>query len=116
MSFWMRIKLWLKKNKKIIIFSSVAALVVVGTGVFYVVNKNKKIPLKDWIKTATREELEVAHEKLRLDFLKTGVKEYPMEQISQELGDRGADEWFKRHPRNLDPNFRWTDANRWDKD
>ncbi len=39
-----------------------------------------------------------------------------MEQISQELGNRGAEEWFKNHPRNTDPNYRWTDVNRWDKD
>ena len=25
-------------------------------------------------------------------------------------------EWFEKHPPNLDPHFRWTDANRWDKD
>ena len=116
MNFWMKIKLWFRKNKKIVFFSGVAVLVVVGTGVFYVVNKNKKIPISDWLKKATKEELEEAYEKLRLDHLKTGFKEYPMEQISQELGDRGAEEWFKHHPRNVDLNFRWTDANRWDKD
>ncbi|MFH0766653.1 MAG: hypothetical protein ABII85_00030 [Bacillota bacterium] len=115
MNFWTKIKLWFRKNKKIIILSSVAVLVVVGTGVFYVINKDKKLSLLDWLKIATKEELEDAYEKLRLDYLKTGVKEYPMEQISQELGNRGAEEWFKNHPRNTDPNFRWTDANRWDK-
>jgi hypothetical protein len=112
----MKIKLWVRKNKKIIILSSVAVLVVAGAGVFYVINKDKKISLLDWLKSATKEELEEAHEKLRIDFLKTGIKEYPMEQISQELGNRGAEEWFRHHPRNVDPNYRWTDANRWDKD
>ena len=39
-----------------------------------------------------------------------------MERISRELGERGAKEWFEKYPPNLDPNFRWTDANRWEKD
>ena len=60
--------------------------------------------------------LEDIYEKLRLEFCKTGTKTFEMEQIGQELGVRGAKEWFEKHPPNLDPNFRWTDANRWDKD
>lgn len=115
MNFWVKIKLWVRRYKKIIILSSVAVLVVAGTGVFYVINKDKKLSLPDWLKIATKDELEDAYEKLRLDYLKTGVKEYPMEQISRELGNRGAEKWFKNHPRNTNPNFRWTDANRWDK-
>jgi DNA replication and repair protein RecF len=39
-----------------------------------------------------------------------------MIKIGEELGERGAKEWFEKHPPNTDPHFRWTDANRWDKD
>ena len=78
--------------------------------------KNNKISFKDWLKKASQDELKEVYEKLRLDFCRTGNKSYEMEKISQELGIRGAKEWFKNHPPNNNPNFRWTDANRWDKD
>ena len=51
---------------------------------------------------------------MRLEFCKSGIKPSGMTQISHELGERGAKEWFENNPRNLDPNFRWSDANRWD--
>ena len=63
-----------------------------------------------------KEELQEAHEILRVDFCKNGIESYEMRKISEELGHRGAQEWFAKHPRNTDPNFRWTDANRWDRD
>lgn len=116
MHFWEKVKCWFSKNKKYILIGSAVALVLVGAGAGYVLCKDKKISFSDWLKNAPKEELEEAYEKLRLDFCKTGVKAYPMEQISRELGERGAAEWFSKHPPNLDPNFRWTDANRWDKD
>lgn len=116
MHFWEKVKCWFNKNKKYILIGSAIALVLVCAGVSYVLYKDKKISFSDWLKTAPKEELEDAYEKLRLDFCKTGVKAYPMEQIGQELGERGAAEWFEKHPPNLDPNFRWTDANRWDID
>ena len=47
-------------------------------------------------------------------YLKTGNMPYEMQRISRVLGERGAKEWFEKHPPNLDPNFRWTDANRWE--
>lgn len=39
-----------------------------------------------------------------------------MNIINDEIGKRGAKKWFEKHPKNNDPHFRWTDANRWDKD
>ena len=116
MHFWEKVKCWFDKNKKYLLIGGTVALVLIGAGVSYVLCKNKKVSFSDWVKSAPTEELEDAYEKLRLDFCKTGVKTYPMEQISHELGERGAKEWFAKHPTNPDPNFRWTDANRWDKD
>ena len=82
MHFIEKVKCWFSKNKKYILIGSSIALVVVGAGVSYVLCKDKKISLTDWLKSASKEELEDAYEKLRLDFCKTGVKAYPMEQIS----------------------------------
>ena len=116
MSFWEKVKSWINKNKKKLLIGGTFVLVIIGTGIGYVFYKNKKISFPDWLKIASREELEEAYEKLRLDFCKTGTKPFGMEQIDQELGERGAKEWFEKHPPNLDPNFRRTDANRWDRD
>jgi hypothetical protein len=116
MSLSKKIKHWFNKNKKSVLVGGTFILSVVGTGVGYVFYKNNKFSFPDWLKNATKEELEEVYEKLRLKFCETGIKPPGMEQISQELGDRGAKEWFKNHPPNTNPNFRWTDANRWDKD
>ena len=115
MHFREKVKCWFDKNKKYVLIGGSIAFIVVGTGKSCVLCKDKKISFADWLKNAPQEELEKAYEKLRLDFCKTGVKAYPMEQISRELGERGAAERFAKHPPNLDPNFRWTDAARWDK-
>ena len=111
-----KVKKWFNKNKKRVVAYGTVVLVIVGTGVTAVIYKNNKTTFPDWLKIASKEELEEIYEKLRLDFIKTGVKTFEMEKISQELGERGAKEWFEKHPPNLDPNFRWTDINRWDKD
>lgn len=111
-----KVKKWFNKNKKRVVAYGTVVLVIVGTGVTAVIYKNNRITFLDWLKIASKEELEEIYEKLRLDFIKTGVKTFEMEKISQELGERGAKEWFEKHPPNLDPNFRWTDINRWDKD
>lgn len=116
MHFKERIKCWFSKNKKYIFIGGSIALIIFGTGTSYVLFKDKRISFSEWLKNASKEELEKAYEKLRLDYCKTGIKEYPMEQINRELGERGAAEWFAKHPPNPDPNFRWTDAPRWDKD
>ena len=36
--------------------------------------------------------------------------------LNKEISKRVAEEWENDPRRNKDPNFRWTDANRWDKD
>lgn len=116
MTVWKRFKLWLTKNKKYVIIGGSVVLTIISTGVGYVLYKNQKLNFSDWLKIASRDELEEVYEKMRLDFCKTGTKSFGMEQISHELGERGAKEWFAKHPPNMNPNFRWTDANRWDKD
>lgn len=111
-----RIKCWFNKNKKYILIGGTIALILVGSSIGYVLYKKEKMTFPDWLKKASKEELEEVYEKLRLNFCKTGVKEFGMEQISSELGERGAKEWFEKHPPNTNPDFRWTDANRWEKD
>lgn len=114
MKFWDKIKMWFQKNKKYVILSGAIVLTIVGTGAGYVICKNKKMFFTDWLKDASKEELREIYKKMQLDFHKTGTKAFGMEQISQELGNRGATEWFEKHPPNLEPKFRWTDANRWE--
>lgn len=116
MKFFEKTKGWFDENKKYVLIGGTVALSIVGTGIGYVVCKNSKISFSDWLKIASKEDLEEAYEKLRLTFCKTGIRTKDMEQIGQELGERGAIEWFEKHPKNTSPNFRWTDANRWDRD
>lgn len=112
MGYSEKIKHWFKKNKNYALIGGTVILSIVG----YVIYKNNKISFPEWIKNASKEELDYAYDNMRLNFCETGIKPYGMEQISQELGERGAKEWFEKHPPNLNPNFRWTDANRWEKD
>lgn len=39
-----------------------------------------------------------------------------MKRLNSEINKRAAEEWENDPRRNKDPNFRWADANRWDKD
>ena len=45
-----------------------------------------------------------------------GERTPEMKRIDREMSRRTAEKWEKDPRRNPDPNFRWTDANRWDKD
>lgn len=111
-----KIKKWFNKNKKYVLLGGTVTLTIIGTSVGYVFYKNNRVSFPDWVRKTSKEELNEVYEKMRLEFSKTGTKPFGMEQISHELGERGAKEWFEKHPPNLNPNFRWTDANRWDKD
>lgn len=114
MGLFGKIKGWFRNNKKFIWIGGSVVLACIGAGVGYVLYQNNKMSFTDWVKIASKEELNEAHKKLQETFHKTGIKPFEMEQISQELGTRGAKEWFEKHPPNLDPNFRWTDKNRWE--
>ena len=61
------------------------------------------------------------YESRRLEWLTngqngTGIKTLEMQMIDREMSRRSAEKWANDPRRNTDPNFRWTDANRWDKD
>ena len=116
MRFKEKTKYWFSKNKKYLLVGGCIALIVIGTGVSYVLWKNKKLSFDSWLKNASNEELKEAYETLRLDFCTTGVKTYPMKEIGNELYKRSTAEWFAKHPPNINSNFRWTDEARWDKD
>ena len=116
MSLFEKIKKWFNKNKKYILIGG-TVLLTVGSGIAYVIYKKGKISFEEWVKLAPTEELNEAYEKLRLGvFCKIGDKLPEMELISRELGRRCAKEWFEKHPKSFNPNFRWSDANRWDRD
>ena len=83
--------------------------------------RNAKDDLASWIQSATDQELADAYERRRLEWLKngqngTGVKTPEMQMIDREMSRRSAEKWKNDPRRNTDPTFRWTDANRWDKD
>lgn len=77
---------------------------------------------EEWVEDASREELSNAYEKERQQWIKDGycegTGEYTpkMKRLNSELNKRDEEEWKKDPKRNTDPHFRWTDANRWDKD
>lgn len=116
MSVSEKVKKWFNKNKKYVLIGG-TVLLIVGSSIAYVIYKKGKISFDDWLKVAPTDELKDAYEKLRLGvFCKTGDKPPEMERISHELGVRGAKEWFEKYPESYNPNYRWSDANRWDKD
>ncbi len=75
----------------------------------------------EWMKSASDKELEDAYEARRQKWLKeeartTGEKTPEMKRLDAEISRRSAEKWENDPRRSKDPNFRWTDANRWDKD
>lgn len=70
------------------------------------------------METASDQELADEYEKRRLAWLKDGgdKKTPEMERIDSEMTRRSEGKWKNDPSRNRDPYFRWTDANRWDKD
>lgn len=81
----------------------------------------KKNSFIAWLQSATDQELEDGYESRRLEWLTngqngTGIKTLEMQMIDREMSRRSAEKWANDPRRNTDPNFRWTDANRWDKD
>lgn len=80
-----------------------------------------KDALEEWMKTASDSELAEEYERRRQEWMKTGFngngeKTPEMEKLNREMSRRSAEKWEKDPRRNRDPNYRWTDANRWDKD
>ncbi len=71
------------------------------------------------IENGTDEELEINYERRRQEWLSrgqdgTGEKTPEMKRLDSEMSQRSAECWQKDPRRSPDPNYRWTDANRWD--
>ena len=116
MYFIEKAKCWFNKKKKYILIGGTFVVCFAGAGITYVICNKNKMSFSDWLKVASNEELETLHENEKLNFFKTGVKSFIMQKISEELGNREGQQWIAKHPPNSDPNYRWTDKNRWDKD
>jgi len=79
-----------------------------------------KSSFENWLENASDEDLADGYEERRQDWMKTGFggngeKTPEMKRIDAEMNKRTAKKWEKDPRRNKDPNYRWTDANRWDK-
>lgn len=81
-----------------------------------------KSEFEKWVEGDSHEELSEAYEEERQKWIRegynggTGEKTAKMNRLNTEISKRVAEEWENEPHRNKDPNFRWTDANRWDKD
>lgn len=80
-----------------------------------------KTAFDKWLETASYEELADNYKERRQQWMKDGFggngeRTPEMKRIDREMSRRTAEKWEKDPRRNTDPNFRWTDANRWDKD
>lgn len=95
-------------------------LTVIGTIVAILSNENKN-GFEGWLKNASDDELSDGYEQRRQQWMKDGFggngeKTPEMKRIDREMSRRTAEKRENDPRRNTDPNFRWTDANRWDKD
>ncbi len=71
-----------------------------------------------FINDATDSELKDAYENERKKWLKSGGRDKTAKMVllNKEIERRTALKWKNDPRRSKNPNFRWTDANRWDKD
>ena len=96
------------------------AVIAAGAVVAILIRKNPD-EFDSWLESASDDELSDEYEQKRQEWMKTGYggngeKTFEMKQINHEMSRRSAEKWENNPNRNRDPNFRWTDANRWDKD
>lgn len=71
----------------------------------------------EWMKSASEDQLREAYEEERLKYyVNTGEKTHEMMRINDELLKRSSEKWKSNAHRSKDPNYRWTDANRWEKE
>ena len=102
--------------------AGVFGLVLVGCIGAALSNQNKdEDEFEEMLKSASEDELSDEYEKRRLEWARTGFggngKKTPeMERINNEMSRRSAEKWKKDPRRNTDPNYRWSDENRWDTD
>lgn len=88
-------------------------------GLFSNLLKNE---FEKWVEGASYEELSKPYEEERQKWIReeynkgTGEKTAKMKYLDFEINKRVSEKCKKDPRRNKNPNFRWTDANRWDKD
>lgn len=97
-----------------------AVLAAIGT-ISVILSKNNNDEFQDWLQSASDDELSDGYEQRRQQWAKDGYggdgeKTPEMKQIDREMSRRAAEKWKNDPCRNRDPNFRWTDASRWEKD
>ncbi|MFQ9989956.1 hypothetical protein [Neglectibacter timonensis] len=97
-----------------------AVLAAIGT-ISIILSKNNNDEFQDWLQSASDDELSDGYEQRRQQWAKDGYggdgeKTPEMKQIDREMSRRAAEKWENDPRRNRGPNFRWTDASRWDKD
>lgn len=90
-------------------------------GILGVLSDISKDEVSRIIESGSDEDLENAYEERRLEWLAngqngTGEKTSDMKRLDREMSRRAAEKWENDPRRNRDPNYRWTDANRWDRD
>lgn len=96
------------------------AVLAFGALVAVLVSKDKD-EFGDWLESASDDELYEGYEERRQEWARTGFggdgeKTPEMNRIDKEISRRSAEKWENNPHRNTDPNFRWSDANRWDND
>ena len=96
------------------------AALALGTLVAVLTSKNTD-ESDNWLETASDDELDNKYQEKRQEWMKNGFggngeKTPEMEKINEEMNRRTAEKWKNDPRRNTDPNYRRSDANRWDKD
>ena len=105
--------------KKVLITSGVLAL---GTFIAIRSKHNEgEDELGAWLESASDDELSNAYEEKRQEHIKNGFpnnepRSPEMERINSEISRRAEEKWESDPRRNTDPNYRWTDEARWDRD
>lgn len=111
-------KEWLTKTGKIV----ATTVFLAGSAYLAIRLSDNEDEFENWINNASHDELSDAYEFERQEWIKngynngTGEKTQKMNRLNDEINKRVAEEWENNPHRNRDPNFRWTDANRWDND
>lgn len=105
---------WKKALKTTFVLTALGTIVAI-------LSNGSKSGFEDWVESASDDELSDGYEQRRQQWMKDGFggngeKTPEMKQIDREMSRRTAEKWENDPHRNTDPNYRWTDANRWDKD
>lgn len=100
---------------------AMAGIVMAAAGIVAARSGGESDEFAEQIRNATIDELRADYEQRRQQWVKDGYggngeKTPEMKLLDREISRRVAEERENDPRRNRDPNFRWTDANRWDKD